>query len=123
MADCGSVMVIDQAGTLSESQTAYDPRVAGVISGAGGRKPAITLDKQAPGRARRLPLALSGKVYCKVDAKFDPIQVGDLLVTSPTRAHAMKASDRARAFGAVIGKALEGLERGQGLIPILVCLQ
>ena len=29
----------------------------------------------------------------------------------------------ARAFGAVIGKALRTLEEGQGLIPVLVALQ
>jgi hypothetical protein len=35
----------------------------------------------------------------------------------------MKAGDRDRAFGAVIGKALRPLAAGQGLIPILVALQ
>ena len=45
-----------------------------------------------------------------------------LLTTSATPGHAMKA-ENLRAFGAVIGKAMEGLESGQGLIPILVALQ
>ena len=35
----------------------------------------------------------------------------------------MKAADPARAFGAVIGKALRPLAAGRGLIPILVVLQ
>jgi hypothetical protein len=35
----------------------------------------------------------------------------------------MKATDPARAFGAVIGKALAGLADGTGLLPILVALQ
>jgi hypothetical protein len=35
----------------------------------------------------------------------------------------MKASDRDRAFGSVIGKALERLSSGTGLIPILIALQ
>jgi hypothetical protein len=35
----------------------------------------------------------------------------------------MRASDRDRAFGAVLGKAPGKLPAGQGLIPILVCLQ
>jgi hypothetical protein len=52
-----------------------------------------------------------------------PIEVGDLLTTSPTPGHAMKATDPVRAFGAVIGKALRALGDGQGLIPILVALQ
>jgi hypothetical protein len=66
---------------------------------------------------------LSGKVYCRVDASYDCVEVGDLLVSSPTRGHAMKGSDPMRAFGAVIGKALRRLETGRGLIPILVSLQ
>jgi hypothetical protein len=32
----------------------------------------------------------------------------------------MKATDRENAFGAVIGKALAPLDRGRGLIPVLV---
>ena len=74
-------------------------------------------------RTGRMPIALSGKVYCKVDANYEPIEVGDLLVTSPTRAHAMRANDPMQAFGAVIGKALRRLESGCDLIPILVSLQ
>ena len=35
----------------------------------------------------------------------------------------MKAADRARAAGAVIGKAMTGLESGQGLVLVLVSLQ
>jgi hypothetical protein len=49
--------------------------------------------------------------------------VGDLLTTSPTAGHAMKADDTGRAFGAVIGKALAPMENGTGLIPILIALQ
>ena len=64
-----------------------------------------------------------GKVYCKADAQYGAIEVGDLLTTSPTPGHAMKADDFSRAFGAVIGKALRSLKTGQNLIPILVALQ
>jgi hypothetical protein len=35
----------------------------------------------------------------------------------------MKANDHLRAFGSVIGKALQPLKEGQGIIPILVALQ
>ena len=68
-------------------------------------------------------MALAGKAYCKVDASEAPIAMGDMLTTSPTVGHAMKASDPARAFGAVIGKALQPLVTGTGLIPILIALQ
>ena len=64
-----------------------------------------------------------GKVYCKVDAQYAPIEVGDLLTTSPTPGHAMKAADPLKGFGSVIGKALRPLNGGQGMIPILIALQ
>lgn len=118
----GTVMVIDQEGALRQSEQAYDKRVAGVISGAGNYKPGILLDKQESSR-NRMPIALMGKVYCKVDASYGAIEVGDLLTTSPTLGHAMKVDDPLKAFGAVIGKALRPLEGGQGLIPILIALQ
>ena len=35
----------------------------------------------------------------------------------------MVASDQARAFGAILGKALGSLHGEAGLLPILVCLQ
>jgi hypothetical protein len=58
-----------------------------------------------------------------VDAESGAIAVGDLLTTSDTPGHAMKAQDPERAFGAVIGKALAPLRDGRDLIPILVALQ
>jgi hypothetical protein len=118
----GAVMVLDDEGRLRRSDQPYDPRVAGVISGARDYKPGIVLGK-TPSPSQRFPLALVGKVYCKVDAEYSPVGVGDLLTTSATPGHAMKATDRFRAFGAVLGKALRPLESGQDMIPILVTLQ
>ncbi|HKU88937.1 MAG TPA: hypothetical protein VJP84_04050 [Steroidobacteraceae bacterium] len=122
LAEPGSVMVIGDDGVLHPCATAYDKRVAGVISGAGQYKPGLILDKQA-GVADRSPVALLGKVCCKVTADAGAIEIGDLLTTSAVPGHAMKASDAARAFGAVIGKALRPLRAGSGLIPILIALQ
>jgi len=118
----GTVMVIDQEGAVQQSLEAYDKRVAGVISGAGDLRPGIILDKQQSS-GKRVPIALLGKVYCKVDAKYSPIDVGDLLTTSPTAGHAMKAIESSKAFGSVIGKALRPMKAGKGLIPILIALQ
>jgi hypothetical protein len=95
-----------------------------VISGAGDYKPAIVLGGHQHGsEANRQPVALMGKVFCKVDARFGAVEVGDLLTTSATPGHAMKAGEPLHAFGAVIGKALRPLAAGQALIPILVALQ
>jgi hypothetical protein len=118
----GTVMVLDENGLLRPSDNSYDRKVVGVVSGAGDYRPGLILDRQKSSEGR-LPLALVGKVYCKVDASYGPIEVGDLLTTSPRAGHAMKASDPARAFGAVIGKALRPLKLGQALVPILVALQ
>jgi hypothetical protein len=118
----GTVMVLGEEEILLPSHQAYDKRVAGVISGAGNYKPGIVLDKQES-QQRRLPVALLGKVFCKVDAQYSAIEVGDLLTTSSTPGHAMKADDPLKAFGTVIGKALRPLKEGQGLIPILIALQ
>jgi hypothetical protein len=121
-AEPGTVMALDDEGNLRESCQPYDKRVAGVISGAGSYKPGLVLDKQQAQHSRR-PIALLGKVFCKVDAQFGCIKVGDLLTTSPTVGHAMRADDPVKAFGSVIGKALRPQADGQGLIPILIALQ
>ena len=118
----GTVVVIDSGGAFKRSHRAYDKRVAGVISGAGECRPGIILGREQP-RQNKMPVALVGQVYCEVDAEYAPIEVGDLLTTSPTPGHAMKATEPLKAFGAVIGKALRPLDSGRGLIPILVALQ
>ena len=117
----GTLMSFSGDGTLYPSLEAYDSKVVGVISGAGEYKPGIVLDKRQGGN--RVPIALMGKVYCKVDAEYSAIEVGDLLTTSPTAGHAMKASDPSKAFGSVIGKALRPKNAGRGMIPVLVTLQ
>jgi len=118
----GTVLVIDQESKLRQSTEAYDKRVAGVVSGAGDYRPGIVLDGQRS-RKQKAPVALTGKVYCKVDAQYSPIEVGDLLTTSPTPGYAIKAEDSLKAFGTVIGEALTSFKDGTGLIPILVALQ
>ncbi|CAA9278133.1 MAG: hypothetical protein AVDCRST_MAG93-3009 [uncultured Chloroflexia bacterium] len=120
--ESGTVMVLGEEGVLHQSHQSYDKRVAGVIAGAGDYKPGIVLDKQQS-ESDRKPIALMGKVFCKVDADLGPIETGDMLTTSDTPGHAMKAADATQAFGAVIGKALRSLPGGRGLVPILVALQ
>jgi len=129
----GTVMVLNESGSLQPSFQEYDKKVAGIVSGAGGYKPAIILDSQHSQdqsqkqilikNQQRLPIALMGKVYCKIDAKDSLVEIGDLLTTSSTKGYAMKAEDPGKAFGAVIGKALGSIEEEMGMIPILVALQ
>ncbi|HVQ94506.1 MAG TPA: hypothetical protein VMU51_25940 [Mycobacteriales bacterium] len=118
----GTVMVLDRDGSVRASDGPYDPRVAGVVSGAGTYRPAMRLDHRESER-NRVPIALFGKVWCLADARSAPITLGDLLTTGERPGHAMRATDRQRSFGAVLGKALAGLPAGTGLVPILVALQ
>lgn len=120
--DAGAVVVIDSDGRLRQSAEPYDRKVAGVVSGAGKYRPGLILDKRATSDGR-VPVALVGKVYCKVDAQYSPIDAGDILTTSPTQGHAMASRDPLRAAGATIGKALRACHEGCGLIPILVTLR
>ncbi len=118
----GTVVSLDGSGGVRTTEIEYDKKVAGIVSGAGAHKPGIVLN-----RAQRIEggaaVALAGRVYCKVDADFSPVAIGDLLTSSATPGHAMKASDPARAFGSVIGKALGTIRSGRGLLPVLVSLQ
>jgi hypothetical protein len=119
----GTLLVIDSEGELAPSSHAYDRRVAGVVAGAGSYRPGIVLDSEQALRGPTARVSLVGKAFCQVDASNGPIVVGDLLTTSDTAGCAMKATDRDRAFGAVVGKALRPLESGRALLPILLTLQ
>lgn len=120
----GVVTAIDaaNAGTLCLARGAYNRCVAGVVSGANDFKVGAVLGN-LPGNEDAPAIALSGRVYVWCDASSGPIQPGDMLTTSDTPGHAMKAADRARSHGAVIGKAMERLESGRGLVLVLVNLQ
>ncbi len=122
LAEPGTVMALNAEGEIRPSRRAYEKGVVGVVSGAGSYKPAIVMDKQESGDDRQ-PISLVGKAYCKVDAQYGAVEAGDLLTTSPTPGHAMKAGDPLLAFGSVIGKALRPWPEGLGLVPILIALQ
>lgn len=120
----GDLLAIDASGErrLSLSQTPYSTLVAGIYS----TQPGVVasqhrVDEVLPNN--EVPLAVIGIVPCKATTENGPIAAGDLLVTSSVPGHAMKGTDRARMLGAVVGKALEPLREGTGLIQVLVTLQ
>jgi hypothetical protein len=125
MVEPGMVVTIDaeSPGKLKISESAYDHCVAGVISGAGEIGPGMVMSKEGSVADGEYPIALTGRVYCWADASTAVIQPGDLLTTSDVAGHAMKAIDRERSHGAVIGKAMTSLDEGQGLVLVLVNLQ
>ena len=92
-----------------------------MVAGIYSTKPAIlgsTRKVDELAAKDEVPLAVVGIVPCKVTAEN-----GDLLVTSSTAGHAMKRSDRSKLVGAVVGKALEPLQNGKGVIQVLATLQ
>ncbi len=121
----GMVLAIDphQPGALRLADRAYDRRVAGVVSGANGVRPGMTMSQAGSPADGDVPVALTGRVYVWVDASYGAVEPGDLLTSSDTPGHAMKVTDYERAHGAVIGKAMSGLATGRGLVLVLVGLQ
>ncbi len=122
----GMVVCIDpeRPGELIISGKAYDRTVAGIISGAGGLRPGMMMGQiDHPMAHGKYPVALTGRVYCWVDATAGAIEPGDLLTTSMTPGHAMKVLDFTHAHGAILGKAMTSLPEGQGLVLVLVTLQ
>jgi len=120
----GMIVCIDASnpGKLAVSSKAYDRTVAGVVSGAGGVKPGMLMGQSGTVADGEHPVALSGRVYCRVDASQGAIEPGDLITTSNIPGYGMKVADRTRAHGAIIGKAMTGLDAGQGLVLVLVSL-
>ena len=121
----GMLVRIDSAqpGELAVADRAYDRAVAGVVSGAGGVKPGLMMGQRGTVADGKYPVALTGRVYCLVDAERGAIEPGDLITTSDTPGHGMKVLDHARAQGAIIGKAMTPLAEGRGLVLVLVSLQ
>ncbi len=122
----GMIVSIDpkNSGELVLSSKAYDKTVAGVVSGAGGVKPGMLMSQAGTKADGKHPVALTGRVYCYVDADAaGAIEPGDLLTTSATPGHGMKATDASRSHGTIIGKAMSSLEKGKGLVLVLVNLQ
>lgn len=114
----GDVLVMGTNGELARSTLPNDPAVVGVYSTQPGFVGGVAGDGQSEGQA---PLAIVGIVPCKVSAENGPIAVGNLLTTSRTAGHAMKAANA--PAGTVVGKALGELSEGTGVIDILVMLR
>ncbi len=122
----GMLVSIDpqNPGKLVLSHEAYDRKVAGIISGAGGVKPGMMMGQQGSIANGEYPVALTGRVYALVDTtEGGEILPGDLLTTSSVPGYAMKATDAEKRNGAIIGKAMTALKDSKGLVLVLVSLQ
>lgn len=120
----GTVVAIDpaNAGQLIASEGAYDTKVAGVVSGANGVNHGIRMGQHDVLDGDTL-VAMAGRVWVRATAENGAIRPGDLLTTASAAGCAMRATDGERSFGAVIGKAMSGLDAETGLVLVLVNLQ
>lgn len=120
----GTLLVIDEAnpGKLKPSAVAYDTKVAGIVSGAGDVKPGLVLHQDGV-LGGNTQVAIAGRVYVKAEALSGAIKPGDLLTTSHMAGYAMQAANHELSQGAIIGKAMTGLQEGTGLVLVLVNLQ
>ncbi len=114
----GDILVASGKGKaiLTRSTSVYSREVIGIVSG----NPSVIINNS--GQEKKIyPIVLAGKTLCRVDARKKSIKPGDLIVTSDTPGCGMSGEinsfDR---IGSVIGKALDGLETGIGLIPVFV---
>jgi hypothetical protein len=119
----GDVVEIDgdHPGHFRLAKTPSSASVAGVIS----TNPGVLMNDQNPdtaGNKIERQLALIGRVPVKVTIENGAIRVGDLLVASSMPGHAMRAPADP-APGTVIGKALQNLSTGVGVIEMIVMLR
>jgi len=118
----GDVLEIDptQAEHYRLARGRCSPLVAGVVSTA----PGIVLGSPATSHSLPTPhsalLALLGIVPVNVTDEGGPIRPGDLLVASSTPGHAMRWDPDADRCDTFVGKALEPLESGTGVIEALL---
>ncbi len=118
----GDVLVISAHTnrTVTQSTEAYSTLVAGVYA----TDPGVLLSPRMEEIGARVPMGVVGVIPTKVTLEGGPIRRGDLLVTSSTPGHAMKADPSRLGFGMVIGKALEPFDgAGTGLIEVLVSIK
>jgi len=109
--DVGTVVIFGGNHEITESNNICDPAVAGVISSG----PAYLMNSGQVGD-RVMPVALAGKVLCKVKG---PITKGQLLVSS-SKGHAQAYVTP--PVGTVLGKALQNFEGDEGMIEVVVGL-
>ena len=124
----GDVLVIDRdiPGIMRKAIEAHDNGVIGVVAldagvVVGTQPPATEVVEEGTVLSHRAAIGVAGVVTCNVDAAYGAVWPGDLLVTSPTPGHAMRAD--APLPGTTLGKALEPLKEGVGTIKVMVMLR
>lgn len=109
------VRVLDgDPGRVTRSVLEADRAAIGVVC----ERPAVLLG--GPLRDGHVAVAIQGVCAVRVDASERPLRPGDSLVAGKSPGHAAASADPAGQAGAIIGKALEGLDTGRGLVRALI---
>ncbi|MDQ7007230.1 MAG: hypothetical protein Q9Q40_08350 [Acidobacteriota bacterium] len=105
----GVLLTLDseRSGSLRTAASAADPGVVGVAAG-----------NSAGDGAAEIPVLTYGIAEVRIDAGYGSIRPGDLLTSSPTPGHAMRAIEVVP--GTLVGKAIDGLDTGTGRIRVLL---
>ena len=122
----GMVVAVRKGGNgqVELSKEAYDKKVVGIVSGAGGIQTGMLMGQKGTLAYGDTPIAISGRVYVWTDATNAAIEEGDFLTSADKVGYAMKVKEYEKARGAIIGKALTALPKGEeGLVLVLVNLQ
>jgi hypothetical protein len=121
----GMVVCIDEMneGELVLSQIKYDRKVIGVISGANGIDAGMVMGQNGTVAFGDYPVSLIGRVYVKCNLENGEIKPGDFLTTSSAPGEAMRVDSHDKAIGAILGKALSGMDAELGYVLVFVNLQ
>jgi len=126
----GDVLAVDtrHGFTVGKARSAGSPLVVGVYS----TKPAVlAVGSHGIGESLKgeVPVAMLGVVPTKVSAENGAIRPGDLLTSARTPGYAMRAKAlivrgvRLYGSGTILGKALQPLRSGTGVIRVLLMLR
>ena len=114
----GDVVALAIDGKIIRCFQEHQASVVGVVSTRPGYQSDLYKELDA---SEKIPLAVMGIVPVKVTAANGPIRPGDMLTPSAVPGRAMRS--RKIVPGTIIGKAMEGLESGEGLVRMLIMLR
>lgn len=126
--------LVSPAGCVALVFDVADAPAEGALVRLGGGRARLAAAEDAPGAlgvvvtgpalllggalgSGRVAVAVSGVASCLADASAGPIRAGDLLGCGPTPGHAGALIE---PTGAILGRALEGLDAGRGPIRVLL---
>jgi hypothetical protein len=118
MLEPGDVVALAIDGKLVKTREAHQGSVVGVVSTEPGFRSDLYSEVPAD---QKVPLAVVGIVPVKATSANGPIRPGDMLTPSDVPGTAMRAVHPEP--GTVIGKAMQPLGSGEGLIRMLIMLR